>query len=25
MRFFKKATGKTCTQFQQEYENGTFE
>ena len=25
MRFFKKSTGKTCTQFQQEYENGTFE
>ena len=25
MRFFKKATGKTCTQFLQEYENGTFE
>lgn len=25
MRFFKKTTGKTCTQFQQEYENGTFE
>ncbi|MCR5819592.1 MAG: hypothetical protein K6F94_01380 [Bacteroidaceae bacterium] len=25
MRFFKKATGKTCVQYQNDYNNGIYE